>query len=557
MSIKVKLNDNPAGTDYYTNLDMIEGTVELDLRGPESFTSVTVKVEGVTKSTCYTDPHHGKSRSRTPVVEQHKVLFLADIVFPTPQLRQHTSASEFTLPAGRHSWPFRFQIPINNDCNQAPNALAVTAGRSKLASMLNEGRMAVNERIGQPLERTSHVQQILPPSMQGNDDVWIRYFVKATAKRSSRLAFNHRGFQPFIFLPIEKPLAEPGTGNAFFVRRQHTLAHLPDSRQKSGGLFRSLKEKRLEAGDTIALEIRMPNPPAVVPGVPVPMELYAFRETNKHPNSHLKVISLDCYLLVTTKLRAGTLKRNIGGKLPCYRTSIDRLVGPLQANRPDMPCLGIRFIETPNPFVVASEIAPTFATCNIARVYELQINVLIENDGKQEMVPLVMPLEVRSGVEAPPPLEVVPQSPGAMNAFPKAGDPQAPPLPSRDEKRSSGPGDLPGSNPIGAAVVDDLPTYNQATRIGGTSTTNAVGMGGVAGIGGSSGEGSSGLAGPSSSAAGTSSSQPLSQSALIQQQQQRPLTANLTLRRANRNGRTSYRVGDNYMTETDRWHDEV
>lgn len=534
MSIRVKLKDNPAKTDYYTNLDIIEGEVELDLKSADTIAAVTVKIEGVTKSTCYTQPNHGKSRSRTPIVEQHKVLYLAEVVFPTQQLRQQSSAKDFTLPAGLHKWPFRFQIPINNDCRADAKAVVT---RTKLGALFNE---RLSNAIDGSNPTLTHVQQILPPSMQGNEEVWVRYYVKATAKRSSMLVINHRTYRPFIFLPIEKPMAEPGTGNAFFVKRQHTLTHFPDAAARKTGFLRSLKEKRMEPGDTIAIEIRMPNPPAVVPGVPVPMELYGFRETDRFPRANLRVVGVECYLLVTTKVRAGSLRRNIGGRLPCFSAACNTPFGPF---RPEaLPCCEIRFIDTPRPFVVSNEIAPTFATCNLARVYELQIDVTVDCDGRTETVPLVMPLEVKSGVEAPPPQDNDIMSSDGIQRPPTVGTGATSGVEHNDVKRPGGPIDMP------KPVIDDLPTYNEATRIGASSSSTSAAprlpaRNAVAG---------SGAAG-SSAASALAEDHDLATALAPVHSSQRPLTANLTLRRANRNRRTSYRVGEDYMQDTERW----
>ena len=557
MSIRIKLKDNPAKTDYYTNLDMIEGEVELDLKSADTIAAVTVKIEGVTKSTCYTQPNHGKSRSRTPIVEQHKVLYLSEIVFPTQQLRQQSSAKDFTLPAGLHKWPFRFQIPINNDCRADTKAVPA---RTKLGALLNE-------RLSGTLDYSSsalhHVQQILPPSMQGNEEIWVRYYVKATAKRASMLVINHRAYRPFIFLPIEKPMAEPGTGNAFFVKRQHTLTHFPDAQTRKSGFFTSLKGKKMEPGDTIAIEIRMPNPPAVVPGVPVPMELYGFRETNRFPRANLRVVGVECVLLVTTKVQAGSLRRNIGGRLPCFSMPCNLAFGSF---RPDnLPCCEMRFIDAPKPFVVSNEIAPTFATCNLARVYELQIDVTVDSDGRTETIPLVMPLEVKSGVEAPPPQDndvVVP--PQAMRR-PSGGLDVVSGTSANGIASSSSNDKRSGVATAGASkvvVVDDLPTYNEATRIGaGASSSSSTGNTPRLPVR-SAGVGQNGVASSSSTAttaavlAEHASEADDAHTPLPphqQQQGQRPLTANLTLRRANRNRRTSYRVGDDYMHETEQW----
>lgn len=430
MSVRIKLR--PSQYEYYTNFDVIQGTIELNLASSESVSSIVVKMEGMAKSLCYTEPGSGKTRSKTPIQEIHKVLYLTNSVFPDEALRKGSSAASFTLPPGTHSWPFKFQIPINNDCRDE------TKIKPSIGHIL-QGPYGAKQR---------HVQQILPPSMSGSEEVWVKYFVKVTVARPSMLALNHREFVPFIFLPIEAPRAEPGNDSLdFFVKRQHTLT-MADDPLKKNGLKGFFADGRKRQGDTVAIEVRMPNPPCIVPGLPVAMDIMGFLETNINMN-RLEISKVSIWLCISTKVRASGLKRVLGTRVQCYNQDFRT---PLVAQQdPSVPAARLALLGAA-PFIVATDTPPTFSTCNIARTYELEVQVTLTHTGKKqkEMVMLTCPLTVLSGVHAPPPQEHV-SGPGQSKG---AG--------ASDESASQ------------QSMENDLPSYTEAVQVGAPSSRPRV-----------------------------------------------------------------------------------
>lgn len=411
--------------EYFTNFDRLQGHVELDLSSSESISAITIKAEGLARSLCFTEPGNGKTRSKVPVTELHKVLYLTDTVFPEPALRKSSTASSFTLPPGKHSWPFSFQIPINNDCK---NELG---SRATLGAFIQGNPAGLQQR---------HVQQILPPSMSGNDDIWVRYFIKVTVERPSKLVLNRRQQVPFVFLPIESPRAEDGAnGEAFFVKRQHTLA-VPDGAQ-SRGLRAFLRDSQRKQADTIAVEVRLANPPLLVPGVPVNMDVMGFFESN-YNNNRLSITRITIHLLVTTKIRAGSLKRQLGSRQLCYDEDYAVRLNPQES--PSQPAAIISLLRN-KPFVLVTDTPPTFSTCNIARTYGLEIGVtMTQEPGLKEVVVLTCPVTVLSGVRAPPPQDVA----------------------------SVGSGEGPSN--MQYSMADDLPTYKEAVKIGAPSAGSVI-----------------------------------------------------------------------------------
>ncbi|ORY75737.1 hypothetical protein BCR37DRAFT_383811 [Protomyces lactucae-debilis] len=443
MSLSVELKKSETTASFFTNLDLIEGRIHLNLASSLSVSAIVIKLEGIAKSVCYTQPHHGKSRARAPVQEIHKVLYLTDSVFPDPQLKQTSSASSFTLQEGKHSWPFSFQIPINNDCKQASRS----QGQNALGALLN-GQSPMSS-YDQQVDSYQHVQQILPPSLAGSEDVWVRYFVKAVVQRPSKLSLNYRSYAPFLFLPIDRPRADEGASTAFFVKRQHTLSILDDAKRPRG-LLGAFQEPKKRMSDTIAIEIRQPNPPTVVPGVPANIELLGYIETNFNDLSDLRITHISVYFLATTRIKAQNLKRTLGGRLPVYATDLN--IPFKRASGPTVPACHVHMARLPTPLIVATDCAPTFVTCNISRTYEFEFNITVQHGPSKATIQLISPIEVLSGVSAPPPQE-------RGDAVVAEGEGPPPALPIRPQVKRIVSAD-------GQQGEESLPSYEEVSQIG-------------------------------------------------------------------------------------------
>ena len=70
MNVQIKL-DKP--NEVYTNLDVITGKVVLQLRNPTNIQSVTVKLEGESRSRLLTPPRDDRRDKPRPELEIHKV----------------------------------------------------------------------------------------------------------------------------------------------------------------------------------------------------------------------------------------------------------------------------------------------------------------------------------------------------------------------------------------------------------------------------------------------------------------------------------------------------
>ena len=112
MSVRVHL-DNPHA--FYTNLDFISGKIVLNLLTDETISAIVVKLEGESKTVLIKPPmphERGRREDRSRIImENHKLLYRLQTVFPSVTSSGPTSRPSFTLGAGQHEYPFRFKIP--------------------------------------------------------------------------------------------------------------------------------------------------------------------------------------------------------------------------------------------------------------------------------------------------------------------------------------------------------------------------------------------------------------------------------------------------------------
>lgn len=113
MSVRVQL-DNPHA--FYTNLDFISGKIVLNLLTDETISAIVVKLEGESRTVLIKppplphEPRRRDDRSRI-AMENHKILYRLQTVFPSVSSTTPTAKASFTLGAGQHEYPFRFKIP--------------------------------------------------------------------------------------------------------------------------------------------------------------------------------------------------------------------------------------------------------------------------------------------------------------------------------------------------------------------------------------------------------------------------------------------------------------
>ncbi|KAF3164595.1 hypothetical protein TWF106_002808 [Orbilia oligospora] len=355
MSLCIHL-DKPAG-HAYTNLDILSGHVSLELPSDETITSIVVKLEGLVQTRLKEPKRHEEDKeSKRWETELHKVLYLTKVVFPADEVqKQSTSTTGFKLKKGEYKYPFEFRIPINNVCIPQTGIL-------KTLSDLGQGFDPVKETQKQG----HHVKTTLPPSLSGipHDMAWCRYFVKVTLNRPQFYRTNTRKLELFVLLPIEPPRPPP-TSRETFAKREHLQNYQQGPPRKKRGLFDSWRGRPDALPPPINqsrffVEARLPSPPIITP-----------KEPHAHSSTQLAI-------------PIGHPGSPVGEELEAESSAWGQWTFP-------------------------SSVQPSFVTCNIRRKYDLEISVGVSL-GLQpqfEVVSLIMPVEVFSGIRPPPQLQLL------------------------------------------------------------------------------------------------------------------------------------------------------
>ncbi|KAI5778480.1 hypothetical protein EDC01DRAFT_674459 [Geopyxis carbonaria] len=399
MSIRVDL-DNRLTT--FTCFDHVCGKVVLNLPSDDTVSSVTVKMEGISRTRLEPPgpeetggpipPGRPRERRRAEV-EVHRILYLVQTVFPPAAIRdQAAQNASYTLKAGQYEYPFRIIIPANTACTEG-----VSSGPGGLLHKLSFD----NGTVDFARSAKGHKKGTLPPSLSGipGDAAWIRYFLKVTVNRPKLFKTNLRQIDPFVFLPIEPPRPAPSLSETF-ARRRHEFMSVAAMKSPKKSLFsfsRSTPEDRVNVIPIrYYLEARLPSPPIVVPNDPLPLRIL-YTKTEPFPEV-VTMRSLQITLLATTHIIAHEIFKD-----ELTTTSILSIADlHIPLGTPNMPA-GAEIELDRTPWANRSlpdTIPPSFETCNITRSYRLQVDVGVSrgNEHHVDTLMLILPLHVYSGI---------------------------------------------------------------------------------------------------------------------------------------------------------------
>ncbi|CUS15167.1 unnamed protein product [Tuber aestivum] len=434
MSVRIELDSRGS---VLTCLDYVTGKVVMNTVNDETISAITVKMEGISR-TRLIPPRNDEGRdSKRAEVEIHRLLYLVQTVFPSPEIRENTSATNpgYTLKPGQYEYPFSLRIAVNSQCTEGPGA----GGNLLQRLSFDKGTMDY-ARDGR-----QHRPGTLPPSLSGipNDEAWVRYFLKATVIRYGGPIYGmlvcseewraDEKFDPFVFLPIEPPRPPPTT-NETYAKRQHQFIYnaSPVTRKRSlFGAFRQQAPAINTAPRTVhfSIEARLPSPPIIVPNAQLPLRVILVKlEPYTTP---VFIRSLQIHLLAFTEITAHDLKKMDKRIITCL--SLTGLQSPLEY---DSQAIG-QEIEADSKLwanaALPDSVPPSFRTCNIWRTYQLEIVLGLSHGyvGPIEMVPLTLPIDVYSGIKPPQRLLETARHPIAPRFPPLPTKEYVPPLPPR------------------------------------------------------------------------------------------------------------------------------
>ncbi|KAF5011414.1 hypothetical protein FDECE_2477 [Fusarium decemcellulare] len=395
MSIRIALDNQP---EFYTNLDFIQGRIVLGLNRAEQVGSIVVKLEGESGTALQAPnafdadfgarPPGGPQRPPGSIAtENHKILYKLQQVFPDDYYASSSNPyGAYPLQAGEHEFPFKFKLPINNACSD-PMAMSKIGGMANVGGFGGGGIFGIGGvRVmdGSKQLYLRHVTRTLPPSLTGYPmEAEIRYYIKVTIQRPGLLKENWRYQIGLKFLPIEPPRPKQ-TSQEAFARRPFTFRpRSPQPEKKRSSLFNFKGGEDSKSADpepsadvapapAIEISARLPHPSILTCNKPIPLRLIAKKLNNNTDQVYLVSFQMD--LIGRTDVRA----------LELHNQKVNRWVVASNSNL-NIPLTSSPEDEVGRELVIPDDVwknmplpntvAPSFATCNLSRRYELEIKL--------------------------------------------------------------------------------------------------------------------------------------------------------------------------------------
>ncbi|KAK9457267.1 hypothetical protein V1511DRAFT_493167 [Dipodascopsis uninucleata] len=402
----------------FTNLDDVGGRVIFRTDNEESISHITVKLEGCSVVNIASADMPGiqtVGSSGRKVIERHKFLYISKTLFPPENIQKNVSSSSsfkgYTINPGEYVYPFSFKMPLNSKCED-PSSLI-----SKLVSAKNLQNMSPG-RV--------HIIDTLPPSVS-HPNVSIRYYIKATVARTSKLKLSFRKYCPFVFLPIEPP-RRPGGNQYSFIRREHQMSYIPANKEtleieasRKKHIFSLSKVSNgiiKRPSEPFFIEARLPYPAIVVPTQNIPIRLNISSDQALCAPVYLRELKIN--LIESTIVSAGLMSTNL-----IYKSRIldfDNLM--IEAVGVSNNAEGYEYrLDTSSLGVISisDTVPPSFKTCNILRTYMIEyiMGLTYGQNSPIEKIQLLCKIEVYSGIVPPPAFINASLGSASSNQFPK------------------------------------------------------------------------------------------------------------------------------------------
>lgn len=220
-----------------------------------------------------------------------------------------------------------------------------------------------------------HVKTTLPPTLRGfPGEAEISYFVKATVQRQGLFKENARSRTPFQFIPIEPP--RPAlTGELSFARQQHTFYH--NSKRAGKKSIFSFTTPTQEQGPSFSFDMRLPEPAILTCNQPLPLSIVFTKLNTSTGVVYLQ--SLQISLIAFTKIRTHDLERTESSSWIIMSKSN---LGTTAINGRDPEGHQLVLDDTSwKHSPLPNTVAPSFATCNISRSYQVEVRASFSYGG--------------------------------------------------------------------------------------------------------------------------------------------------------------------------------
>lgn len=295
-------------------------------------------------------------------MENHKILYRIQQVFPDVEMGTNMLGGSYTLRAGQHEYPFRFKIPFNNSCanqNQMQN-LGISFGGIRLMD------------LPQQLQYR-HVQKTLPPSLSGfPGEAEIRYYVKVTVQRPGIFKENRRSQVGFKFTPIE-PIRPPRSLAETFARRPHAFKAGLSGYAKKSSMWKKQPKPISETPPSVLVDARLPSPAILTCNAPIPLRILVKKQAESPETLYLLSLQID--LIGHTYVRAQDVTRTETNTWVVM--SLAGLTRPIGS--PSDPVGTETIIDSSlwDHIKLPSTVTPSFDTCNLTRGYEVEVRLVL------------------------------------------------------------------------------------------------------------------------------------------------------------------------------------
>lgn len=461
LELTIEIDRSQTGGTF-TNHDLISGIVKLTSTSSAALAYIQVKLEGISTSQMTIPYYKNKNEVRqVSVLDVHRLLYDTLIVFPPENVRNVSKAKDFTITPGTYTYPFQFRIPLKTNCAKNESGPTYTSSNPLGAFSLDALKRDLNDigLINHQDPGSRHYSSQLPPTLPSkNHSAEIKYFVKATCKRSSLFKMSSRSHDFFTFLPLDLMdvfapvgLHEQEYKEVFFRKdvvfknripeivgvkmEKEAVTPRPQIYERKKSYFSSFfsppsppippeKPRRTSSGRSIdvqntdvpfAFEIRFQHPARLSPTEPPQFKLFLVSNTNPlnytlaqygkpEESNGLGIVYLQRLvfeLLVVTEIsvlayngRTTDVHRSrLENKIPiCNNTFQDLTLDLMYSKRQKSTSassnghlnLNCYELEIPRKyyenFKLPRDLAPTFKTCNLERIYSLAVTAGVSSE---------------------------------------------------------------------------------------------------------------------------------------------------------------------------------
>lgn len=377
--LKVSIDRNATGNTF-TNYDIVQGVVELQVLNAIKLNSIEVFLEGISKSRiCYKEGS-GQANHNREVINKHKQVFQELTVFPPFQDKNVKSRQEYTLEVGTYKYLFSFQMPMDNACFDTKGIESSKDCPDKYTRVQDHGRPTFKGAFNSwkwssksSGETMSHIVNQLPPSFYMGEDANIKYTVRASLVTTQTFHGERTACDPLVFLPLDLDGQQDNTSEyEVSVRESFLCARMVHSPGIPLHFF---------------FELRLSDPAIFIPGE---MQTYTLHIGTRHqfigqsttamPTIFLTKIKTS--LICITEIRAvdDRLTRTLHKtqkveKLTLLEKDLKKYAISL-SNMELKKEKEIYSLEIPAECYshsIPTNLPPNFETCNLSRTYRLEV----------------------------------------------------------------------------------------------------------------------------------------------------------------------------------------